>query len=304
MMPTDLTLPFLAYGIFRPGQLAFFQLTDFVGGVVDPVPVPGQLLVRDGLPTVEFPPAGDSAIEGALLHFRSGTEAPAYNRISDMEPDAQYRWETHKGVNILVARQPSHGSDKDIESWDGWQDPVFTAALDVVQETLARSREFDPGDIRPTFRLQMAYLLLWTSIERYLSLRYYLGPQYEKSKNEQSKDEGPESQPRGMTTSSLVMKLAAEAAFADALKREVTGSRRIYRADNPKKPEDLKPTDPKKSVKYYYQVRSNITHRGKGVQRDHDTLVQSLSELLSIFRAVRKGAKAESERLRESFTGR
>jgi hypothetical protein len=52
--PAGVTLPFLSYGIFRPGQLAFFQLADLVSDISDPVEFPGRLLVRDGLPIVEL----------------------------------------------------------------------------------------------------------------------------------------------------------------------------------------------------------------------------------------------------------
>ena len=70
--PADVSLPFLAYGIFRPGQISFFQLADSVSKFVDPVAVPGRLLVRDGLPIVELTSRGTVAIDGALLHFRPG----------------------------------------------------------------------------------------------------------------------------------------------------------------------------------------------------------------------------------------
>jgi hypothetical protein len=293
-LPVDVTLPFLAYGIFRPDQIAFFQLADLVADIVDPVPVPGRFLVRDGLPIIDSTAPGVSDVDGSLMHFRPRSEILAYERISDMEPDAQYRWDTvglDVGLaNILVARQPSRGSDtwdfESHEAWDGWRDPVFTEALEVVEEMLRSSRDFNPGDLRPTFRLQMAYLLLWSSIERYLSLRYHLGP-----KNDSSR----------LTTSGLVRKLSEEVAFTDALRRLVTRTDRIYRADNPDAGEVLDPTNPKKSLGYYYQVRSNITHRGKGVVRDHRTLVKALRELLSIFQAVLGEAKAEAERLAASF---
>lgn len=292
--PADTSLPFLAYGIFRPGQLAFFQLADLVADLVDPVAVRGRLLVRDGLPLVELTSGDFSAIDGALLSFRSGAEVLAYERISDMEPDQQYVWDTvvlEAGeANILTARRPGRGSDdwefQDHEDWDGWRDPVFTDALEVVDETLRAYQDFDPGHMRPTFQLQMAYLLLWSSIERYLSLRYHLG----------SKQEGSR-----VTTYGLVRKLADEPAFAGALDRYVTRTVRIYRADDPGRHVDLEPSDPKKSLGYYYQVRSNITHRGKGVVRDHRTLAAALPELLSVFRAVLADAKVEAERLAASF---
>ena len=49
-----------------------------------------------------------------------------------------------------------------------------------------------------------------------------------------------------------------------------------------------------KSVAYYYQVRSNITHRGKGAVRDYDMLRDSLTELLPIFREVLEAAERDA----------
>jgi len=41
-------------------------------------------------------------------------------------------------------------------------------------------------------------------------------------------------------------------------------------------------TNAKKCFLYYYQLRSNISHRGKGVRNEYDRLHASLTELLQI----------------------
>jgi hypothetical protein len=293
--PTDLTLPFLAYGIFRPRQLAFFRLAELVADLSDPIAVPGRLLVRDGLPIVELDHSGSSSVSGALIEFKPLRRESAYERISEMEPDAQYRWDTVQlnrvgMANILVARRASDGSHEwDFDShdeWDGWRDPLFNDALEVVNETISLSSGFNPGDLRPTFRLQMAYLLLWSSIERYLALRYHLGPKTKDSR---------------VSTSGIINNLAQEPAFAEGLKLTVTETERLYRADDPGKHVDLDPERPRKSVWFYYQIRSNITHRGKGVVQDHRILASALPQLLAIFRIVLAGAETEATTLAELF---
>ena len=40
------------------------------------------------------------------------------------------------------------------------------------------------------------------------------------------------------------------------------------------------------ALEYYYQVRSNVTHRGKGIIRDFEIIKFSIEELLPIFRDV------------------
>jgi hypothetical protein len=281
--PKDINLPFFAYGLFRPGQLAYFQLHEFVRKMIESASVPGSLLLRDGLPILD--PKGFGHIEGALLTFLPNQAAEAYGRISSMEPDKHYLWlETQAGdklVNVLAGRSPSKGSvPLDKKPWNGWKDPLFTDALYVVKETFLKSRDedlrFNPQDndwdLKPLFRLQMAYLLLWSSIERYVSLRYHLGDKVKEK----------------------VDKLAEEPAFARGLQLFVKGRREVYRADRPRDKEVLDPTSPKKSINYYYQVRSNITHRGKGVFRDYELLKDSLGELLPIFHRVLEAARQDA----------
>jgi hypothetical protein len=271
--PANIDRPFFAYGLFRPGQLAFFQLREFVSTVIDPARVSGTLLLRDGLPIIDPSPKG--IVKGALVKFRDECAEQAYKRISDMEPDKHYRWDESRVngtlANVLVGRSPKKGSVPcEADEWSGWDDPLFKEALDVVEETLS-SQEFD-WNLRALFRLQMAYLLLWSSIERYVSLRYHLGNQVRKK----------------------IRQLAHEPSFAESLGQNVKESRRIYRADRPGESEFLDPESPEKAIHYYYQVRSNITHRGKGVVRDFELLKMSLAELLPIFRDVLNAAKNDA----------
>ncbi len=278
--PPNIDWPFFAYGLFRPGQLAFFQLRELVAKVDEPARVAGSLLLRDGLPIID--PDSRERTEGALLTFLPERASDAYDCISTMEPDKHYRWNEAKingvSANVLVGRSPRKGSVVCEDAvWDGWNDPLFTAALEVVEETL-KSQVFD-WDMKSLFKLQMAYLLLWSSIERYVSLRYHLGDK----------------------VTAKVGKLATESAFATSLKQHVHlndsqgGYREVYRADRPGERVVLNPHSPDKAVDYYYQVRSNITHRGKGVPRDYDLLKKSLEELLNIFRDVLKAAKRDAK---------
>jgi hypothetical protein len=275
--PGDLTLPFFAYGVFKPGELAFLQIKDLVHRH-SAMNFPGKLRVRDGLPIASLDSGGE--IEGELIFFHPGSQELAYRRIADLEPDKQYRWETRtagaQNFNLLVGISPDQGSQDMTERWDGRNDPLFTAALEVVEEVLHQNQVWS-WDMKPLFRLEMAYLLLWTSIERYASLRYHLGDKvYPK-----------------------VSKIASEPAFRDALGTivsDVTELRTVQRADNPIKRCTLDPRNPKKAMDYYYQVRSNLVHRGKGVGKDHQRIMKSLEELIAIFRATLDGAFAESNR--------
>lgn len=175
-------------------------------------------------------------------------------------------------MNVLFGKSPRKRSIPcEHDEWDGWDDPLFKSALEVIEETLQSEKEF-AWDLKPLFRLQMAYLLLWSAIERYASLRYHFGNKVEKK----------------------VKHLAHEPAFRAGLEQFVSERREVYRADSPTEREVLNPQSPEEALRYYYQIRCNIIHRGKGVIRDHERVLKSLDELLSIFRGVLKTARADA----------
>ena len=275
--PTNIDLPFFAYGIFKPGQLAFFQLKEMVKTTIEPATIRGQLLMRDGLLIMDLGQEG--TVNGALLEFNPDMRHEAYERISLMEPDKQYRWEKamvgQELANVLVGKSPRKGSvSYDEIDWNGWEDPLFTAALEVVEEIInSQDAKFD-WNMKPLFRLQMAYLLLWSSIERYASLRYHLGTGKVSEKVEQIAKNEP--------------------AFAVSLQKHVIENRVLFRADSPNEKVELNPQKPVASIRYYYQVRSNITHRGKGIHSDFYILKDSITELLAIFCDVIKVAEQEA----------
>lgn len=221
--------------------------------------------MRDGLPLAV--PRSFGIVEGSCIRFRSGFEQEAYRRIGELEPEKQYIWnvaDTKFGrTNYLTDRNPQKGTIiPDYNVWNRRDDPLFPVALDLVSETFNSNQVFD-WDLKPLFRLEMAYLLRWMAIERYTSLRYRLGDR----------------------ANQKVMQIADEQAFARAVKGHVAGQREICRSDDPHKKIVL---DPNTSHKV-------IVHRGKGVPHDHERLVQSLRELLAIFKETLMAAFEESK---------
>ncbi len=125
-------------------------------------------------------------------------------------------------ANALIGLSPERGSIHDEEGvWTGRQDPVFTPGLSAVREVAdwdARE-EFSaapPGrfDWPRLFRLQMAYLLLWTIIERYAGLAY-----------------GPT-----MRSEEKVERFGQDPAFRRALKGVVTRVGEVYDSQDPEIP--------------------------------------------------------------------
>jgi hypothetical protein len=264
-------LPFFSYGLFQPGQPGFSRIRDLVLTAEPGWSTRGKLLERDGLPLLD---QGDEPVRGHLIRFVGDKSAEVYSIINSIEPDKLYRWGTARVIkkdrdetaNVLFGRKPLKGSfPAEYKIWDGQKEPLFTKALEVIRKTLDDYKGFE-WDLEPFFHLQMAYLLLWCSIERFVSFKYHLG----KNANEK------------------VGKLAEDPAFVSALQDRVkAGTRReVFRSDDPGEKETLDPSNPSKALAYYYQIRSNITHRGKTAIRDHEMLRESLAELLDIFQRV------------------
>lgn len=263
-LPSKADLPFFAYGIFKPHQLGFFRIKELTKNTVEGV-VDGILKERDGIPLLIK--SNYFKIKGCLIYFYSGKENDAYYRIMEIEPDEVYRWDEVKVnnrivANVLLGKKEQRGcSDLEhLEEWDGKSDPFFKHGLEEVEVILRDNPDFN-GKYRSLFRIQMAYTLLWSAIERYASFRYNLGDEVCKK----------------------VFRIAEEKCFVESLKRNVISTRKVFSAADLEK-YTLDPNDPGKSIRYYYQVRSNVVHRGKAVTRDFETVKSSLKELLEIFR--------------------
>ena len=273
-LPSKTDLPFFAYGIFKPKQLGFFRIKELTKNF-DKGEVEGILKERDGLPLLIK--SSDFQIKGYLIYFYDSREKEAYHRIIEIEPDEVYRWDEIKvnikenesiTANVLLGKREQRGSS-DLEycgEWNGKEDPFFKDGLKEIEEILRKNAYFN-GNYRSLFRLQMAYTLLWSAIERYAGLRYHLREKVTKK----------------------VYRIAKEVCFKDSLKNKVASKRKIYSVTDLKK-YTLDPNDPGRSIKYYYQVRSNVVHRGKAVTCDFDTVKSSLEELLAIFKDLLKEA--------------
>ena len=276
-------LLFFAYGLFKPGQLAYKQIAELVVDYEPMATVKGVFYERDGLPLLKTD--AYNTVKGALLTFHTGQAQEAYKRINSIEPESQYSWvdievSIPNGVvkaRVLLGVSPNKGSVRpDYDSWDGKTDPLFTTALEVIEQLVHENKDF-MWDLKNLFRLEMGYLLLWSAIERFVSFRYPL--------------QSSEIDPKRRSIERQVEMISKEPSFKSALKEVVKEeSRNIFRADqnfaSRVRTIKLNPDNPLMSIRYYYQLRCNIAHRGKGLPHDHERLISSLEELIYIFREV------------------
>lgn len=262
--PYDISLPFFAYGVLKPGEIAYSRIKDLIYEKNEAC-VNYSMKHRDGVPILFSKEMDFEETCGYIFHFSDGDEA--YKTIIDTISGNLYKWGTidigKEKANVLFGRNPSKGSNYiedefDRKCYSGKNDPLFKEGIQLVKENLG-SGIF--REEKGFFNLQMNYMLLWSAIDRYSKLRYY------RKKEHESREE-----------------LSKEKVFRKALNIYAGGKhyRPIYNTDNLfKNVFDL--SNPKFCLNYYYTLRCNIVHRGKSSFKDIDLLMEATEDLLNIF---------------------
>ncbi len=305
-LPENTSLPFFTYGIFRPGQIGYESISEFVDETkIRRDKIKGTLKLRDGL--IIYDPSGSSDIEGYLLFFKKGFEQAAYERIAKMEPDKFYTWTPnpirYRDKNILYGKKNDQGIDEiqtsksnlkndlddkkdDFEDkvWDEyfdsiWKDPFIIngfKSLEYFEKlpefTSHNSNQFkweEESKFNEFLKYQMLFLFLSTILERISFLNGGFGLEANKRIKEFAKDE--------LLQSILISTFENSDSF----------SRKITRSDNPDENSswNYNPNEDfkfQKCILYYYGLRSNITHRGKSGINKFADLKKSYFELKNI----------------------
>ena len=271
--PLNQKLPFLAYGSFKPGELRFNLIKQFVVET-KPTKVYGLMKEKDGVPifyttkTKSYAWFDYTAYE---IHFKKGQEQQAYQIISENEPNSYYTWANFQGANILEGKSRLRGLEEFMdETWSFKHDPYFSQGLLACKEIRKGSRSKMPELHQEYFDFfcnQSAFMLLWTIIERFCTLKYgNLSP------NEKLK--------------SLYTDPEIKWDFVyDIVKRNDS----IVRSDKEKEQLKLNSASSiKKILEYYYGLRSNMVHRGKNVFGDINRISDAFDELYQLVEVIIK----------------
>lgn len=262
--PLILDGPLFVYGLLQPSELAYSRIAGYVNEA-NIATTPGSLRLRDGLPLLD--PDGAGAVHGHLLRFDQTRLSDMWEAVADFEPSAQYKFSTiHVEVggsftraNVLLGRKLSRGTAPDpVDRWSAASDQVFVEGL---AEVFAMTVETAPNGI--TAQPDRAEFWLWSIVERYTALRY-----------------GPDLAPGKRVTH-----LGDDPDFRLAVTKAGALSDSVYGSLDPDDKAELKPNGSGAS-KYYYLVRSNLSHRGKGAFRDGKLVLKALVELHDVMRLV------------------
>ena len=280
-LPKDPSLPFFAYGIFRPDEIAWPRIVSFVEST-DELKIDGwELRQRNGLPLAAL--RSDAKLSGHRVRFTDPRSA--YVLIGNVEPSGEYKWvsvsdSTGENCNLLAAESPNKSTEP-IDQWSSARDPLFQYGMEfvsgVIGEVAPRLAQIGPfgessDDCKNYFEFQGAFLTLWSVFERYAAFRY--GAEFL-----------PDFKDRGNKKAHAVQKLWETAgsekfSFAIANARIDEAFKVFSVLENKNKAVTLDGLlNPVKAAKAWYQVRSNLTHRGKSAFKENKILLTATIDL-------------------------
>ena len=265
-LPNNPTLPFLAYGSFKPRELRYNLIEEFVLEF-KPIEIIGLMKEKDGIPiffTIQTKRYARIQYEAYEIYFKKEIEVQAYQIISENEPNTYYNWVELQGCNILSGIKRIRGLIEFMDySWSFKDDPYFSNGLKACKQIFgshSQSKDFC-SEHSVFFCAQAAYMLLWTIIERFCSIKY-----------------------GNISPNEKIKKLSNDSEIDWAFIYEIIlRNDSIVRSDQKNNKIKLNPSSSIKSIlNYYYGLRSNIVHRGKDVFGDIDRINLAFEELVEI----------------------
>ena len=201
-----------------------------------------QMKLRDGVPILIDNQRDYNQTKGYIITFK---KARKDRLIKQSAIRYLYEWKTIEingnDVNILFGVDPENGSDhiedpKERVSFNGKNDPLFKEALELIEKNLNTDK--NSHKIKSFFELQMNYMLLWSAIDRFSSLKY--NKQYKSWNNE---------------------KFSKERAFKEGIKKYGNEPHILVYSTEDLVVHEFNAKDPLETIKYYYTLRCNVVHR-------------------------------------------
>lgn len=269
--PKNVNLPFFAYDVFKIGQIAYSRISDFVESYDNHYTLNYSLNIENGVPFLVRKYYGNYSTVGTIIKFKKEDAYEAYKIISEAKSFKLYRWATigpkYNKINVLFGRDDiiNFKYAENAVSYDSRNDPMLKDVIPTICENFfpILSENRSPKNF---LNLQMNYMLLWSSIDRYLVLKY--GKRFQQDN---------------------LKCLANEDAFKIAVLKfsDIDRKKPSVFSNEDFRSFQLDRTKPLCCLRYYYTIRCNVVHTGKSnYNRDYKLLKKSLFELLMIYMYV------------------
>jgi hypothetical protein len=289
------------YGSLKPGELGFEQIENLVSNHSSAELNNYALYIRDGLPVISKS-APSERVTGILLNIKDGMEDEFWRVVSEYEGTTNYKLvdslpiiaeQKELLVGAFVGRKMGKGNPERLDSpWSSKLDPIFSQSFPLLHRDIAfNTLKFTDAEHNPIgYWNQMngllsQYLLL-VSIMEHLTVVKFGG----------SKKQEPMVR---------IRKLQQSKGFSNAF-REINDEKYnpIIKVSDSRAVEDsLSSSNPDQALLAWYQVRSNLQHRGKASLFDAKLVQKScigLSNFLfEYFKIDVQGIGSEWEKILE-----
>ena len=289
------------YGSLKPGELGFEQIETMVSHYSVAELHDFALYVRDGLPIIRNPAPGET-VEGVLLSVTAGMEADFWRTVNEYEGVSNYKFQDlipvySDGQEYLtgtyIGRKMGKGNPERLYTpWTSKLDPIFSQSFpllhcDITRNTLKfTDAEHNPNDYWSQMNKLLSQYLLLVSILEHLTVVKFGG----------SKKQEPMVRIRKLQQSQGCL-IAFRALSNDKINPpiKVSDSRAVE--------DSLSSSNPEQALFAWYQVRSNLQHRGKASLFDaslvHKSCIGLSNFLFEYLRINIQGIENEWEKLLE-----
>lgn len=290
--------PLFVYGTLKTEEIAYHQIADLVERSVPASLKDFALYIRDGIPLVI--PTQGQWVNGEIMYAKPNAYSELQRVVDDYEGVRLYEKRESKaqldsgskgitptlingeiecyvyvGVNFEKGHaEPLH------KPWSSVQDPIFSQSFPElfkeIKLVVQNSNDPSPGDYDWKLYNDLAgkHLLLVTIIERIAYLKF--GEQYTELKEKDFNDR----------VMKRITELGKTKEFKSAYNR-VKSEEGIYPItvfDSRNASKLLSTSKIGQAMEAWYQVRSNLQHRGKSAWRDFYVLRNSLTGLTNVTR--------------------
>lgn len=282
--------PYFVYGTLKPEEIAFYQIKELVEKIKPAVLKDYALYVRDGIPVIFQ--AHNNNVDGFLLWSKKLEADEFARRIKSYEGERLYAlkeveviYESNK-INSLthVGKNPLGSYAEPLDKpWSSASDPIFSKSFPSLFSQIKKvvKNNFSPGpeidDWNYYNDITSKYLLLITIVERLAFL--YCGDTFTSAKEkENGKIDYNDRIMKRITT------LGTSEQFLDAFRtiesKGLISNIKVFDSRDARK--SLSTKKPKEALEAWYQVRSNLQHRGKSAMQDVEKVQGSLIGLANV----------------------
>ena len=289
------------YGCLKPGELGFEQIEAMVSKFSTAELHDFALYVRDGLPIISKPAPGET-VEGVLLTINAGMEEDFWQVVTEYEGSTNYKFENSIPIisegkehlsGAFIGRKMGRGNPERLYApWSSKLDPIFGQSFPLLHRDIARNllrftdSEHDPSGYWNQMNKLLSQYLLLVSILEHLTVVKFGG----------SKKQEPMVRIRKLQQSQGCLN-----AFK-SLTNEINNPS-IKVSDSRAVEDSFSSSNPEQALFAWYQVRSNLQHRGKASLFDaslvHKSCIGLSNFLLEYLRINVQGIENEWEKLLE-----